>query len=168
MVHDAVLEQICSSDEDLSWVGTCIYYNCKNFWGGWGFCDLYNKKTGEVWELKKQSNSRSCQTAHARLQLGKYVRGRLKNNLDLELKLPSDTTISGGAFSFTTLEGYTYHVTYWNEGNGILRYSYTKEKTTARKIVEAVALAVAVTTVIVAAVPVGAGAGVGIGALALA
>lgn len=33
--------------------------------GKWGYCDLYNSKTGEVWELKKNSTSPSCTTANA-------------------------------------------------------------------------------------------------------
>lgn len=140
MVHDRVLEDICNDTryKDLCCHGTCIYYNQKNYWGGWGFCDLYNASTGEVWELKKDSNSRSCKTAKAQKQLEKYLSGRLKAYPNLVLKLPT-STIYKKSFSFTGfLDGYVYNVEYWSEGNGILRYSYTREKTELRQKSESI------------------------------
>ena len=147
IVHDMVLAYICSTNENLSWTDTCIYYNKSNFWGGWGFCDLYNKKTGEVWELKKVSNSYSCKTSTALAQLNGYINGRLKNNLKLKLCMPNKTQINPGSFSFEYL-GYDYRVNYYSEGNGILRYSYTKTKTEARKAAEAVVAVAALATII--------------------
>ena len=143
IVHDAVLADICDNQANLSWTGTCIYYNGDNFWGGWGFCDLYNTQTGEVWELKKASSSYSCRTSTALRQLERYTNGRLKNNKDLELHMPYKTTISKGIFSFTK-DGYIYNVSYWSENNGILRYTYERRKTEERKAIEAVASIIAV------------------------
>ena len=49
--------------------------------------------------------------------------------------------------------GYNYSIDYWNEGGGILRYSYVKEKTDARKTAEAVVAVVALTAAVVYCVP---------------
>ena len=54
LVHDAVLAMIAFEQPNLSMTQTCIYYNGENIWGGFGYCDLFNTVTGEVWELKKQ------------------------------------------------------------------------------------------------------------------
>jgi len=143
-----VLQNICGRYSFLSWKYTCVYYNGTNCLGGWGFCDLYNTSTGEVWELKKYSNSRSCTTAAATIQLNRYVNGKLKHNLDLPLTKPYITEITSGNFVFTS-GGYRYTVTYWNEGNGILRYSYDVQKTQVRiaaeMVVTVVSLSIALT-----------------------
>ena len=127
-VHDMVLSIICGRNSELRMYETCVYYNGEDWSGGFGFCDLYNIRTGEVWELKKNSNSYSCSTAAAQMQLSKYLSGKLKHHNELELTLPYETTISEGTFDFT--DGYYYyHVSYWYEGFGILRYSYTYTNT---------------------------------------
>ena len=170
LVHDRVLASICANQASLSWTGTCIYYNGENFWGGWGFCDLYNTQTGEVWELKKDSNSYSCKTSTALSQLARYTRGRLKDNKKLKLHMPYKTTINSGGFSFTK-NGYIYDVSYWSEGNGILRYKYTCRKTEARKTAEAVATAAALVALMIVApyaAPVYSGAGLSITTIPLA
>ena len=129
-VHDKVLEYICSQDstKSLRYTETCIYLNGIDWRGGWGFCDLYNSVTGEVWELKKDSSSWRCSTVFANLQLGKYVNGVLKHNPELDLCRPYTTIISDGEFPIPGVF-YKYRVTYTNEGNGILKYRYTKTPT---------------------------------------
>jgi len=126
----------------VSFKDTCIYYNRENWLGGWGFCDLYNKKTGEVWELKKDSDSKSCQKENAEAQLNNYIRGRLKYDLNRELKLPNTTHIAKGTFTCEIL-GYDYLVNYREEENGILRYSYNRTKTEQRKEIEETAISIA-------------------------
>ena len=150
IVHDMVLAHICANQANLSWTGTCIYYNGEDFWGGWGFCDLYNTQTGEVWELKKNSGSYSCRTSTALGQLTKYTNGRLKDNKKLKLHMPYKTTINSGSFSFTQ-NGYIYDVSYWSEGNGILRYTYDRRKTEERKTAEAVVTILAIATLVIVA-----------------
>ena len=159
IVHDRVLAYICGKQEELEWTGTCIYYNGVNHKGGWGFCDLYNVSTGEVWELKKESESYSCRTSTALRQLKKYTKGRLKDNLSLKLVMPYTTTIKGGKFSFEQ-NGYIYNVFYWSEGNGILRYSYTRRKTEEMQLIVAAAL-VATLVSVLGKVPIAGGAGWG-------
>ena len=148
IIHNKVLRRICRQNADLRYTQTCIYYNGEDYKGGWGFCDLYNSETGEVWELKKNSSSWSCTTSAAKTQLNGYVGGRLKHAPDLKLYTPYVTDIVGGSFSFT-MNGYIYDVEYWNEGGGILRYSYTKKKTEGRKTAEAVVTAVALSAAVV-------------------
>ncbi len=162
IVHDKVLAHICRRHANLSWTGTCIYYNGKSFWGGWGFCDLYNTQTGEVWELKKNSNSYSCRTSSALNQLTKYINGRLKDNKNLELHKPYTTTIKSDQFTFTQ-DGYIYDVRYWSEGNGILRYEYEKRKTESRKAAETAVVAIGITLLLIFA-PYTAPAAGGVGA----
>lgn len=106
---------------------TCIYYNGENIWGGFGYCDLFNTVTGEAWELKKESQSRSCKTSNALAQLTRYTTGKLKH-----------------------YAWYIYDVSYWSENNGILRYSYNRTETNTRRAIEVVATSVAVCAVIIA------------------
>ncbi len=146
IIHDAVLEAICGTQPNLSWKKTCVYYNKVDHKGGWGFCDLYNNVTGEVWELKKDSNTISCQTSVAQIQLDNYISGKLKWMPELDLCRPYITVINAGSFSFTQ-GGYIYDVQYWNEGNGILRYNYTSRKTTERVVAEVLVTVAAISIV---------------------
>ena len=152
IIHDKVLKEICGQNSNLRMRKTCIYYNGVDSTGGWGFCDLYNISTGEVWELKKVSDSYTCTTAAASIQLSNYVSGRLKHYPDLELFTPYKTHIADGTTSFA-MNGYIYDVEYHNEGNGILRYSYTKEKTETRKTAEVLVTATIATAVVAYCAP---------------
>ena len=152
IIHNKVLKEICGQNGDLRMTQTCIYYNQIDAKNGWGFCDLYNISTGEVWELKKNSNNYSCTTIAAKAQLDRYVSGRLKHHLGMKLFTPYTTHIASGTTSLT-MNGYNYSISYWNEGEGILRYSYTKNKTETRKTVEAFATAAAVVAVVAYCAP---------------
>ena len=105
-------------------VDTLIYYNGKNIWNGWGFCDLYDTSTGEVWELKKASSSYTCTTKYAKKQLGKYVNGRLASDPELMLSRGGDLVFEKHTYTIKVSNG-TYTVSYWQECPGVLRYSYT-------------------------------------------
>ena len=159
-IHDKVLDYICRNNEELSWKNTCVYYNGKNFLGGRGFCDLYNINTGEVWELKKRSESKSCQTSVALRQLQRYVDGKLKVNLDQNLHFPYITPINSESFTYEWL-GYEFDVSYCSEGNGILRYHYDKRKTETREAVEKT-LAAVITIGVAGAVGYFCGGGMGV------
>ena len=147
IVHNKVLKEIAGQNSDLRYTQTCIYYNGTNRMGGWGFCDLYNISTGEIWELKKDSTSWSCMTPQASQQLINYTKGKLKHYPDLNLSKPYTTNIVGGSFPFT-MAGYNYSVKYWNEGQGILRYSYSKQKNEMRKTAEMVVGVAALTVAV--------------------
>ena len=136
-VHRKVLQYICGKEAysgSLQYQNTCIYYNGVDRSDGWGFCDLINIDTGEIWELKKDSTSWSCTTEQAQLQLSKYLSGRLRRDPLLELKKPYVTQIAPTVQKFTFINGvFKYNVKYWDEGGGILRYSYTREMTDGAK-----------------------------------
>ena len=136
-VHRKVLQYICGKEAysgSLQYQNTCIYYNGVDRSDGWGFCDLINIDTGEIWELKKDSTSWSCTTEQAQLQLSKYLSGRLRRDPLLELKKPYVTQIAPTAQKITFINGvFKYNVKYWDEGGGILRYSYTREMTDGAK-----------------------------------
>ena len=123
-IHDYVLLDIQLSNPDLTMFNTGIYYNGVNALGGWGFCDLYNKKTGEVWELKKDVNKGSCKIENAQIQLERYVNGTLIHDPKLKLQVATEIIPSN---TFYLYEGmYVYRVTYKDAGNGMLRYDYDK------------------------------------------
>ena len=124
-IHDAVLRRICGKDPNLSMEDTYTLYNGYDRIDGYGFCDLYNKETGEVWELKKASLSRSCLTEMALGQLTRYINGSIKGMRNNVHPSFPKTHIPGEKFRYPETNP-IYEVEYWDEGNGILRYSYTK------------------------------------------
>ena len=162
-VHDQVLKDIAAGNPDLHMHFTCIKYLDENKQptGKYGFCDLYHEKTGEVWELKKNSTSPSCLTENALKQLDGYISGRLLHKPGLELKKPYITEVVTGVKHITRYRGnWIYEIDYWYEGNGILRYSYEKRYNLERAYAEALALALVATIAVAPYAAVGcAGAG---------
>ena len=131
-IHDFVIEDIVNkaqqSGRELKYKrwDTWIIYD--HLWRGktYGFCDLYDFNTGEVWEVKKSSFSYTCTTAYATDQLSNYVHnGFLVRKASLKRKVPSSMLFHGNQnFTRTDLLGNQYRISYWYEGCGIIRYSY--------------------------------------------
>ena len=89
--------------------------------GFWGFADLVNSRTGEVWEVKKDTVS----TTSATKQLAKYVTGKLHIDQYLELHVGgSQGTVITERRIIKHFGPLTYHVHYWDCGNGIIQYRY--------------------------------------------
>ena len=90
---------------------------------GWGFADLVNIQTGEVWEVKRASVS----IASAIKQLNKYTNNYLHNkdfhNLDLVTGGTKGTAIELNEI-IRTMGNTTYFIAYWDCGNGIIQYDY--------------------------------------------
>ena len=164
-IHREVLKEINSKKKELSYQHTCVRYRDNNgeYTGKWGFCDLYNVLTGEVWELKKNSTSKSCQTSNALIQLEKYTNGRLLWQPDLPLTKPTQTIIEPGHFKRET-QYCTFYVDYWSEGNGILRYDYSVSVNTEALGQAAGMIGIAMTALLL----MGMGGYAGLGGLALA
>lgn len=141
-IHNYVVKRFRRQRRNLKSSETMIYYNKKDARGGIGFCDLYDSETGEVWEVKRDSNSRSCRAKHAKAQLNRYVSGRLKANPGLELKV-GYTEFESGSFTVTDWTG-RYDITYWDEGDGILRYDYVYTKSKEFEYAEAALTVVAI------------------------
>ena len=126
-IHDEVLKEITKRSGGryrYKRSDTKIVYDV--LWGlkWFGYCDLYDPITGETWELKKNTSSWSCTTPHAQAQLSNYINnGYLTNDPELDLKLPT-TTIPSGHFTRMDEDGTQYVISYWDQGDGILRYQY--------------------------------------------
>ena len=91
-VHNAVLDHIAyenpiTENRSLTRHNTYVLRNGVDRTGGWGFVDLYDSMTGEVWELKKNSTSRACSTERAQAQLNAYVQGIIKKIPTTELRV---------------------------------------------------------------------------------
>lgn len=121
-IHNLVLDRIVSIQPYLKRIETCIYYNGVDSSGKWGFCDLYNPATGEVWELKRGSTATSCQKSNAIAQLDKYLSGRLKYYKQVPLTAGT-TRIINGKFTVSDNNG-TYYIWYSDGGDGIIFYDY--------------------------------------------
>ena len=134
-----VLEQIIRDLEEegrssTSMHKTCVYKNKKNASGGWGFCDLYDYETGEVWELKRVT----CNKEKAKRQLKGYLNGALKHYPDLALVQGGRIIPEGEVRSFTYVDNSgTYCISYWDSGDGILMYDYVYEKSDSKKFMDA-------------------------------
>ncbi len=77
----------------------------------------------------------------------RIISGKLKIKPGLILTLPNKTVIIKGHVDFESF-GYHYSVDYSNEGNGVLRYTYEKQKTPERVRAESLVANVCVTVVI--------------------
>ena len=160
-IHDAVLDEIvarmsATGRTTLSRHKTCIYKNGKDFLGGWGFCDLYDTRTGEVWELKRIT----CNEKKACKQLNNYTKGRLKDNLGLQLSVGGTLLPEGRTTFVKTDSSGTYSIQYWQGNNGILWYDYTYKKSNSQKIIDNLAMGGLVLSATLLATSFGAGAGV--------
>ena len=94
----------------------------------YGYCDLYDIMTHEIWEVKRNGSSYSCSDAFASMQLNNYI-----NNGTFKHQEQKGDYIKGG--TKTNIETWTFHkhdpssggvyrITYWDAGNGIIKYDY--------------------------------------------
>lgn len=98
----------------------------------YGFADLISIKTGEVWEVKRDTISKQ----KAEIQLGDYT----SNRISIHKKIPRLELIelcTGGSKGTRIMpativrfkRGQTYVINYWDAGNGIIYYDYVTYKT---------------------------------------
>ena len=127
-IHDFVIEDICEKDPNKrgSREDNKIIYSKPVFFSTYGYCDLYDNTTGEVWELKRFSNAPSCQFAYAHAQLSNYVSGHLVKNPKMSLKCGGEKTmISHNVFKKWDTDGKgVYIIGYCDTGVGVLFYDY--------------------------------------------
>lgn len=88
--------------------------------GRYGYCDVINPKTGEIWEVKRQTVSMN----KAMKQLNNYVNGTYYHNPKLKLKIGG--YMKGSTFTYQNMAT-IYYVSYWYAGNGIIYYDYDKD-----------------------------------------
>ena len=141
-IHNLVLDKIIEDEETrgrstLSRRRTYLFYNRVDRSGGYGFCDLFDSVTGEVWELKRIT----CNEDSAKAQLARYVDGRLRYYKDLPLKVGGRLIPDGVVRSFTYVDkSGTYDITYWDGGEGILWYDYVHTPSNRQKRINAAAM----------------------------
>ena len=126
-IHNFVLEDICKKHPTMSRKNTYMKYKKKYWWHTYGYCDLYDTQSGEVWEAKRYMGGISCSKAAASDQLQNYVNnGVLVSNPSLALCTGGTyTAIEPNVFEVMDkdMEG-VYVVAYWDAGDGIIFYDY--------------------------------------------
>ena len=126
-IHNFVLEDICGKHPTMSRKNTYMKYKKKYLWHTYGYCDLYDTQSGEVWEAKRFMGGITCTKTAASLQLQNYVNnGTLVSNPSLDLCTGGTyTTIEPNVFEVMDkdMEG-AYIVAYWDAGDGIIFYDY--------------------------------------------
>ena len=130
-IHDFVVEDICENNRNKTGDDTYISYYKSILrgkkWYKYGFCDIYDTVTHEVWEVKRLSPATSCSPIAASFQLSNYVyRGLLKSHPDWKLKLGGqETTIKPNIFTKLDKDGKgMYLMGYFDVGNGLIYYDY--------------------------------------------
>ena len=127
-IHDFVIDDICKNDpnKEGSREENKVIYPKPILFSTYGYCDLYDNITGEVWELKRFSGAASCQFVYAYAQLSNYVSGKLAKKPHIPLKFGGDKTIiSSNVFTKPDNDGEgIYVIGYWDTGVGVLFYDY--------------------------------------------
>ena len=128
-IHDFVIEDICKKDPNKKGSrqdNKIIYSQPVFFVYTYGYCDVRDSTTGEVWELKRFSNAPTCQFAYAYAQLSNYVNGHLESAPNKTLTFGGDhTMISPNVFTKIDSDGKgQYVIGYWDTGVGVLFYDY--------------------------------------------
>ena len=127
-IHNLVAAKICSHHPTIVWKQTYMRYGRLYRNHSYGFCDLYDTETHEIWEIKKCSGSYTCSNTYASRQLDNYI-----NNGYFVYQEQKGGYIKGG--TKTKIEQYTfierdyisggyYHISYWDAGDGIINYDY--------------------------------------------
>ena len=127
-IHDFVIADICKKDSTKkgSREENKIIYSKRILFSTYGYCDLQDSTTGEIWELKRFSNAPTCQFAYAHAQLSNYVNGHLEKKPMKELKFGgTQTMIEPNVFTKLDNDGKgKYVIGYWDTGVGVLFYDY--------------------------------------------
>ena len=109
----------------------------------YGFCDVYDKVTHEVWEVKRISYAASCSPDAASEQLANYVvHGYLKSQPNWNLKFGGEeTSIRPNAFTVPDTDGKgMYLIGYFDAGYGLVYYDYTYIPSSGETVVAACAI----------------------------
>ncbi len=144
-IHKQVILKIKEKNPGLEISQTKILYAN----GKYGYCDIINTKTGDVWEVKRQTVSKE----RAVKQLIKYVNGTYYHNKKLKMKIGK--YIKGGTFGWDNSFTH-YYVSYWYAGDGIIYYDYNKKSNLVPDpvVMEQVAYAVAAYYVILTVITI--------------
>ena len=126
-IHDFVLEDICMHDPKKEYKNNYMIYK-ERYWGHtYGFCDLYDTTTHEIWELKRINSGATCSFLAARAQLSNYVRnGVFKHRTDTNYVIGGEkSTVDPNVFYKPDNDGEgVYVIGYFDTGMGVLFYDY--------------------------------------------
>lgn len=130
-IHNFVVDDICKNNTNKTGDDTYISYYKPILkgrkWYTYGFCDVYDTVTHEVWEVKRLGGGPTCTPAAAGEQLANYVlRGVLKHHDSWKLKLGgTETSIEPNVFTkMDRDEKGMYVIGYFDAGNGLVFYDY--------------------------------------------
>lgn len=114
-IHNAVVNHIWARYQPAMLRNKRVNYTI-----GFGFIDLVNSLTGEIWEVKR----RTVSVGSAYSQIHKYITGRLADPryASLSLRAGGFRITSGSLIFKSSLT--TYYVSYWNQGGGLIQYDY--------------------------------------------
>ena len=126
-IHNLVLKDICDNHPTMTQKETYMKYKNKYLWHTYGYCDLYDTQSGEVWEVKRFMGGITCTKFAASQQLQNYVNnGILVYNPSLKLCTGGTyTTIDTTVFEVMDKDmSGSYVIAYWDAGDGIIFYDY--------------------------------------------
>ena len=130
-IHDFVVEDICKNNPNKCGKNTYMRYKEPYLKGNkyhyYGYCDIFDIETHEIWEVKRFGGGSSCSPAAAMRQLQNYVANGVLNYF-----APCEQ-YTGGTFSEIPMNEFfkrdndgkgTYVIGYWDTGMGVIYYDY--------------------------------------------
>ena len=130
-LHNFVLDEICDDDPNKTWHNTHMVYEIpyrkgKKF-SVYGYCDLYDTVTHEIWDAKRFGGGITCTKQFAMAQVKNYVdNGTFTKQEPAVLKVGgSVSNIAPGSFIKQDRDGQgNYLLWYWDAGDGVIFYDY--------------------------------------------
>ena len=129
-IHDFVLKDICERSPSKKYTDNYMRYTetifRKKFYT-YGYCDLYDTVTHEIWELKRINSGATCKYIAASIQLSFYVeKGEFVHRPDRGYyKGGTVSTIEANVFMKPDNDGEgVYVIGYFDAGGGVLFYDY--------------------------------------------
>lgn len=102
------------------------YWKGKKF-SVYGFCDLYDTETHEIWDAKRFGGGVTCSKLYAMAQVNNYVNnGTFTKQAPAELKVGGTVSkIPSNCFIKPDRDGQgNYMIWYWDAGDGVIFYDY--------------------------------------------
>ena len=134
-IHDFVVKDICKNDPHKEHENTYMKYRTpiKKFGKTYtyGFCDIYDTVTNEIWEVKRLRGGTGCSNPEAIRQITTYVmNGVFEHRDDVQCYVGGTySTIPMSWFTVRDNDGEgTYVIAYWDASHygvdGVVHYDY--------------------------------------------
>ena len=149
-LHNFVLKEICDNDPQKTWQNTHMVYEIP-YWKGkkfsvYGYCDLYDTVTHEIWDAKHFGGGLTCTKLYAMHQVKNYVdNGTFTKQAPAELKVGGTVSkIEPDYFIKRDRDGQgNYVIWYWDAGDGVIFYDYVYFPSGQETLVAAACIAIA-------------------------